>query len=99
MSVLALVLAFAGVAVIVLSCLGCVCTRGSLVRLHFLSPVTSLGIPLCGLGLALADGWSLSTATVLLVVLLMALTGPVVQSATGRLAAEPDGTRGEEGAS
>jgi multicomponent Na+:H+ antiporter subunit G len=99
MSAVALVLVFAGVAVIVVSCVGCVCARNALVRLHFLSPVTSAGVPLCGVGIAISDGWSLSTATVLLVVGLMALTGPVVQSATGRLIAEQEGLRTEEGRS
>jgi multicomponent Na+:H+ antiporter subunit G len=54
-------------------------------RLHFLAPVTSVGGPLIGAGLAVANGWNLTTATVLLTVAVLALTGPILGAAIGRL--------------
>lgn len=91
MDVVARVLLFAGVGVVVLSSLSAVWLRGVFVRLHFLSPVTSVGAPLIGIALAVENGWGLTTGLVLLVVALVALTGPVVEVATGRLMAQREG--------
>ena len=65
-------------------------------RLHFLTPVTSIGGPLIGVALAVANGWSPTTVLVLLVVVILAVTGPVLAAATGRSAAERDGLVDEE---
>jgi multicomponent Na+:H+ antiporter subunit G len=89
--VAARVLLFAGVGVVVLSSLSAVWLRGVFVRLHFLTPVTSVGGPLIGLGLAVENGWGITTGIVLLVVALLALTGPVVEVATGRVMAQREG--------
>jgi multicomponent Na+:H+ antiporter subunit G len=59
MTVVAQVLVFAGVAVVVVSALAMLRARTLLNRLHLLAPVTTLGAPLVGLGLALAGGWTL----------------------------------------
>jgi multicomponent Na+:H+ antiporter subunit G len=81
---LSAILTFAGVAVVVTSALGMMLARTTLSRLHFLTPVTSLASPLIGAGLVAANGWNLSSATVTVIVVLLAVTGPVVQAATGR---------------
>lgn len=75
----------------VASCVAALRARSVSTRLHYLSPVTSLGGPLIGMALALANGWSLTTALVLLIVVLLAVTGPVLGAATGRSAAQRDG--------
>jgi multisubunit Na+/H+ antiporter MnhG subunit len=80
------VLVGVGVGVVVASALGMLLSaRNPMGRLHFLAPVTSVGGPLIGVGLAVANGWNLTTATVLLTVAVLALTGPVLGAAIGRL--------------
>jgi multicomponent Na+:H+ antiporter subunit G len=83
----------AGVLVAVASSLGALWLPSVRDRIHFLTPVTSLAGPLVGAALALANGWSTTTGQVLLIVALLAVTGPVLQTATGRLT-----TRGDKGA-
>lgn len=81
-----------GTAVIVASAVGVLAVRtGELERLHFLTPTTSLGAPLVGIGLCVRDGWGLATGEILLVVALLFVTGPVISSATGRLIAQQRG--------
>jgi monovalent cation/proton antiporter MnhG/PhaG subunit len=90
MTVVAGVLIWSGVLVVVLSALAALALPPVHARLHALSPVTSLGGPLIGIGLALANGFSLTTATVLLIVILLGVTGPVLVVAMARVAAERD---------
>jgi multisubunit Na+/H+ antiporter MnhG subunit len=89
--VLALALLAAGAGVVVMSSLEGATSRSPYARLHFLTPITSLGGPLVGLSLAIANGWGLTTGFILLIVALLALTGPVLEAATGRVAAERKG--------
>jgi multisubunit Na+/H+ antiporter MnhG subunit len=85
------VLLGAGVLVTVCACVGAACARNPYQRLHFLAPVTSLGVPLVGLALVLDGGWQLSSGWIAVVVLLLMLTGPVVQAAIGREIAREHG--------
>jgi multicomponent Na+:H+ antiporter subunit G len=85
----------AGVLVVVLAAVRALLTRDVLVRLHLITPVTSVGGPLVGLGLAISNGWTTSTAQILVTVFLLALTGPVLGSATGRLLARTAGAGAE----
>lgn len=85
------VLLGAGVLVAVVSSLGALWMPSVRDRMHFLTPVTSLAGPLVGAALAVANGWGTTTGQILLVVVLLAVTGPVLQIATGRLV----GQRGE----
>ncbi|MDT7568875.1 MAG: multicomponent Na+:H+ antiporter subunit [Pseudonocardiales bacterium] len=83
----------AGVLVAVASSVAALLVRSLYDRLHFLTPVTSLAGPLVGASLAIENGWGTTTGQILFVVLLLAVTGPVLGAATGRLArrgAEPD---------
>jgi multicomponent Na+:H+ antiporter subunit G len=84
-NVLPAILTFTGVAVVGASALGAMLARTPLSRLHFLTPITSLAAPLIGAGLVAANGWNLGSAAVVVIVVLLGVTGPVVQSATGRL--------------
>ena len=81
----------AGVAVTVLSSLGALAFRQVHNRLHFITPITSLGAPLVGLALAIENGWGETTAEILFTVFLLALVGPALEAATGRLAAQQEG--------
>lgn len=81
----------AGVAVVVLTTVASLGVRRPEDRLHFLTPATSLGSPLVCLGLALENGWSLTTAQIVLVGVLVAITGPVLASAGVRVALQRQG--------
>lgn len=83
---------YAGVAVVVLAALASLRVRRPEDRIHFLTPTTSLGTPLVGLGLALQNGWSLTTAQIVLICVLLMITGPVLAAATVRLAAQSEGS-------
>ncbi len=87
----ALTLLWAGVAVVVASSFAMLLFRDTLQRLHYLSPVTSFGAPLIGLSLAVENGWGLTTAQILLITFFVVVTGPVLGSATARLAAQQRG--------
>jgi multicomponent Na+:H+ antiporter subunit G len=93
-----LVLAFyvAGLAVVVLAALGSLTLRRLYPRLHFLTPMTSVGAPLIAIALGIQNGWGLTTGQILLIAGLLAGTGPVLADATGRLAAQRDGLIQEE---
>lgn len=79
------VLASLATLIIVLSGAGALIVRGSLARLHFLSPITSLAGPLLGVALVLQQGWGIASGLILLTVGLLAVSSPVLESATARL--------------
>jgi multicomponent Na+:H+ antiporter subunit G len=91
MRAFAQVLLFVGVAVIVISSWSALWLRGPLVRLHYLSPVTTLGAPLIGVSVLLASGWSLTTGLVLLIVFLLCASGPAMTIALARVIAQREG--------
>ena len=88
MNVLGVVLVWLGVSVTVLSTVAAVFLRPVTPRLHALTPVTVLAGPLVGIGLALRTGWTLTAATLLLITVLLAVTGPTLGAVTARLTAE-----------
>lgn len=88
---IAWVLLAAGCLVVVASSLAAVLVRDFYRRLHCLTPVTSVGGPLIGLSVSVANGWSLTTAVVMLTVVLLGVTGPVLTAAVGRGGAQRDG--------
>jgi multisubunit Na+/H+ antiporter MnhG subunit len=85
------VLLWAGVAITALSCLGALTFRRVYQRLHYLAPMTSIGAPLVGLALAVANGWGLTMALDVFIVFLLAITGPVIEAATGQVSAQREG--------
>jgi monovalent cation/proton antiporter MnhG/PhaG subunit len=89
--VIAWVLLAAGCLVVVASSIGAVLVRDFYRRLHWLTPVTSIGGPLIGLSVSVANGWSLTTAVVMLTVAILGITGPVLTAAVGRAGAQQDG--------
>jgi multicomponent Na+:H+ antiporter subunit G len=82
----------AGVAVVVLTSVAALRVRRPEDRLHFLTPTTSLGAPLVGVGLVLQNGWSLTSAQIVLTCGLLMLTGPVLASAALRVVAQREGS-------
>lgn len=93
MTIAADVLLAAGVIVAVVSALGAVVARDLRVRLHFLTPVTSVAGPLLGAAVVVANGMGSTAVQAVLVVALLAATGPVLSVATGRLVARRDESR------
>jgi multicomponent Na+:H+ antiporter subunit G len=81
---IALVLLCAGVAVVLLSCLGIALAPGAYEKLHFASPASSLGGLLVGLGLAVESGAFTSAFKDLFTVTVLAVTGHVMTTATAR---------------
>lgn len=81
----------AGVLVVVAAACVTVVAPGSFARLHLLTAVTSLGAPLIGLGVAALDGGGLAGGLTLVIVFVLALTGPVLGSAIARAAAQQEG--------
>lgn len=90
------VLVSAGVLVTILASLAALRARSVYRRLHYLTAITSLAGPLVGLGAIVADGPGLAGASVLLIMLVVGITGPVLGSATARLNAQHDGVIDEE---
>lgn len=94
----ALALAGLGTAVVIASVLGAlVAGDDELTRVHFLSPVSSLGMPLVGAGVCVAQGWGITDGEIILVVALFFFTGPAMSAATGRLIAQQDGVLSAQG--
>lgn len=73
--------------VVVLSGLGLLAAPRGLARVHYLTPVTSIAGPLTGAGYVVDQGWGISPALVLLIVGLLAITGPPLSAAIGRTTA------------
>lgn len=89
---IALALVALGTAVVVASTAGGIRVRGPVFnRLHFVTPITSLGNPLIAAGLCVETGWGLTAAEILLIAVLLFICGPVLQIAIGRLAAQHAG--------
>jgi multisubunit Na+/H+ antiporter MnhG subunit len=84
----AMALVVAGTAVIVASCCAALTARDFYHRLHFATPLTSLGVPLIALGVSVANGAGLTTASVLLPVALLFLAGPSLSAAIARMKLE-----------
>lgn len=80
-----------GTAIIVAASLGALAVRNDeLTRVHFLTPVTSLGAPLVGAGICVAEGWGITDGQIIVILVLLFVTGPVLGAATGRLIAQHD---------
>ena len=92
-----LALVVVGTVVIVAAALGSIAVRGDVfTRLHFLTPVTSLGGPLVAVGLCIESGQPWVVAELLLITLLLFVSGPVLEASTARAAAQDRGIETEE---
>jgi multicomponent Na+:H+ antiporter subunit G len=81
-----------GVAVVIGSVVGALAMgTDSFDRLHFVTPITSVAGPLVAVGLCLQTGWGITAGTIILVVGLLFVAGPITTAATGRLMAQVDG--------
>jgi multicomponent Na+:H+ antiporter subunit G len=80
-----------GTVLAVLASLAALRSRSVFRRLHYLTVLTSVAAPLVGAAIIVADGPGLTGASVLLIVVLLAVTGPILSAATGRLNAQREG--------
>jgi multisubunit Na+/H+ antiporter MnhG subunit len=81
-----------GCTVVVLAAVGAAVMPGAVFnRLHFLTTVTSVGVPLAAVGLSVESGQPFAIAELLFVALVVGASGPVLESATGRVAARDQG--------
>lgn len=86
-----------GCAVAALACLGAaVVGRDVFVRLHFVTPVTSLAGPLVAAGLCVESGQPWAISEILVITLLLGIAGAVLESATARTAGQNHHLVGEE---
>ncbi|MGN6330489.1 MAG: monovalent cation/H(+) antiporter subunit G [Motilibacteraceae bacterium] len=84
-------LAVLGLTVVAVSALGLLVVRPVLASLHLVSAVTSVGVPLLALGLAIEQGFTLGAAAVLLTGAVVAFSAPALGAETARLAGEREG--------
>lgn len=81
----------AGTVVIVAAALGAFFAPDTFARLHFATPITSLGGPLVAIGLAVENGPNLVTASILFPMFLLFVSSPVMTSAIAKMAAQRRG--------
>lgn len=91
MYVASLTLVIAGTAIVVAACLAALAFGDFYRRLHCTTVVTSLGVPLVATGLSVNSGANLTTASILLPVGLLFLSGPILSAAIARTRAEAEG--------
>ena len=89
--VIADILVGLGTLVVVLASIGALRARSVFRRLHYLTVITSVGAPAIGAGALVVDGIGLTGASVLAIVVLLAITGPILGAAVGRLNAQREG--------
>ena len=95
--VVGLTLVSLGCAVIVVAAIGAAVVPGDVFnRLHFLTPITSVGLPLVAVGLSVESGQPFTIVELLFIAVVLAVSGPVLESATGRAAAADQGLAPEE---
>jgi multisubunit Na+/H+ antiporter MnhG subunit len=82
--------------VVVLSAVGFLAAGDTLPRLHFVTPVTSVAGPLTGAAYVVQLGPGLAAGLAVLVVALLAVTGPVLGSAVARVGAAEEGLLPDE---
>lgn len=87
-TVVAEALLAASLLVIVLSMFGAVVMRTSFGKLHFITPVTTVAAPLFCAALVVDSTWSITTGLEILTTALVMVSGPVLEAAIGRVAAQ-----------
>ena len=74
--------------VVVLSVFGAVVFRTTFGKLHYVTPVTSVAVPLFGAALVVDSTWGITTGLEILIVVLTAVPGAVLESAIARTGAQ-----------
>jgi len=87
---IAVALMAASLLVIALSVFGALMLSWIYAKLHYLTPVSSLAVPMFVAGLVIQTGWGITAGLEIMTGLLLVLSGPVLQIAIGRVQAEHD---------
>lgn len=74
--------------IVALSTLGAVVMRTTFGKLHFITPVTSVAGPLFCAALVVDSTWGINTGLEILATGLVAISGPILEAAIGRVAAQ-----------
>ncbi|HEU5033484.1 MAG TPA: monovalent cation/H(+) antiporter subunit G [Mycobacteriales bacterium] len=74
--------------IIVLAAFGAVVMRTTFGKLHFITPVTTVGAPLFCAALVVDSTWSIATGLEILTTALVMLSGPILEAAIGRVGAQ-----------
>jgi multisubunit Na+/H+ antiporter MnhG subunit len=90
-ALLELLLMIGATLAVALSGVGLLAARDTALRLHFLAPASSLGVPLMVAALAVDQGWDRTTAKLVLIGVLLVGSGAVTASAIGHAAAQREG--------
>ena len=85
-----------GVALVVFSVLGMALLRDDFTRLHFLTPASTLGLPIVCLAVILDQGATRISLKVAVIAVLCLVSQPAVTAATGRALARHRGVNDED---
>lgn len=97
MHLAALVMVGIGCTVIALAAVGAATVGGDMfMRLHFLTPVTSLGAPVVCVGLCLESRQPWVIAELVVIAVMLFVAGPVLESSTARASAQVRGIDKED---
>lgn len=88
---IAIALMAASLLVIALSVLGALVLSSIYAKLHYLTPVSSVAVPMFVAGLVVQTGWGITAGLEILTGALLMVSGPMLQIAIGRVQAEHDG--------
>ncbi|MGH3745132.1 MAG: monovalent cation/H(+) antiporter subunit G [Mycobacteriales bacterium] len=83
--------------VVVLSVFGALVLRTTLAKVHYVTPVTSVAGPLFAAALVVDTGWGITAGLDILIAALMAVSGPLLGMAIGRVEAQQQGLIPTEG--
>lgn len=87
----------ASLLVTVLSAIGALAMRTTYGRLHYLTPVTTVAGPLFAAAIVVHTGWGITAGLQILIVAILAISGPILEMATGRVEAQQRGLLSSEG--
>jgi multicomponent Na+:H+ antiporter subunit G len=74
--------------VVALSVFGVIVMRRTLAKVHYVTPITSVAGPLFGAALVVDTGWSITAGLDILIVGLVAASGPVLGMTIARVEAQ-----------
>jgi multicomponent Na+:H+ antiporter subunit G len=96
-TVIADALLSASLFITVLSAVGALMLRTTFGKLHYLTPTTTVAGPLFGAAIVVHTGWGITAGLQILIVALLACSGPVLEMAIGRVEAQRQGMLEPEG--
>ena len=85
-SVITDVLVGLSLVIMTVAAIGVLTARRTITRLHFLAPVSTLGLPIFGIAAVINFGLTLGSAAVVVAILACALSAPVLTTSMARVA-------------